>query len=69
MSSKQIIGKLERGIGLPNEKSDYFVEQPFMSTDTKETGFEKDPKKSKLASKPKIGETIIGDEGITGRIR
>ena len=54
---------------LPNEKSDYFVEQPFMSTDTKETGFEKDTKKSKLASKPKIGETIIGDDGITGRIR
>ena len=57
------------GIELPNEKSDYFVEQPLMSKNTTDTGFEKDTKKSKLASKPKIGETIMGDDGITGRIR
>jgi hypothetical protein len=52
-----------------NEKSADLVEQPFLSKNTIETGFEKDTKKSKLASKPKIGETIIGDDGITGRIR
>jgi hypothetical protein len=52
-----------------NEKSDDLVEQPLMSKGTTEAGFEKDTKKSKLASKPKIGETIIGDDGITGRIR
>jgi hypothetical protein len=40
-----------------------------MSTGTTEAGFEKDTRKSKLASKPKIGETIVGDDGITGRIR
>lgn len=57
------------GIELPNTKSVYFVEQPLMSIDTTETGFEKDTKKSKIASKPKIGETIMGDDGITGRIR
>ena len=54
---------------MPNEKSGYFVDQSLMSADTTETGFEKDTKKSKLASKPKIGETIMGDDGITGRIR
>ncbi|WP_404328169.1 hypothetical protein [Mesobacillus maritimus] len=45
------------------------VEQPLMSTATTEAGFEKNTKKEKLAAKPKIGETIIGDDGITGRIR
>jgi hypothetical protein len=52
-----------------NEKAPDLVEQPFMSTGTTEAGFEMDTKKSKLASKPKIGKTIVGDDGITGRIR
>jgi hypothetical protein len=52
-----------------SEKSPDLVEQPLMSTGTTEAGFEKDTKKSKLASRPKIGETILGDDGITGRIR
>lgn len=52
-----------------NKKAPDLVEQPLMSTGTTEAGFEKDTKKSKLASKPKIGETIVGDDGITGRIR
>jgi hypothetical protein len=52
-----------------NEDSADLVEQPLMSTGNTEAGFDKDTKKRKLASKPKIGETIIGDDGITGRIR
>jgi hypothetical protein len=45
------------------------VEQPLMSTATTEAGFDRNTKKEKLAAKPKIGDTIIGDDGITGRIR
>jgi hypothetical protein len=52
-----------------NEKALDPLDQPLMSTGTTEPGFKKDTKKSKLASKPKIGETIVGDDGITGRIR
>jgi hypothetical protein len=50
-----------------NEKPPYFVEQPLAIS--AEPGFEKQTKNSKLASKPKIGETIVGDDGITGRMR
>lgn len=50
-----------------DEKAPYFVEQPFAVS--AEPGFEKQTKNSKLASKPKIGETIVGDDGITGRMR
>lgn len=48
-----------------NEKSPDLVEQPLMSSATTAPGFEKDTKKTKLAKKPKIGETIVGE----GRIR
>lgn len=52
-----------------NEKSKDPLDQPLMSTGTDEPGFKKDTKNAKLASKPKIGETIVGDNGIEGRIR
>ena len=52
-----------------NEKAPDSVEQSFMSTGSTEDEIEKDTRKSKLASKPKVGETILGDDGITGRIR
>jgi hypothetical protein len=54
--------KVRRGDRMPkNEKAPDLVEQPLMSTGTTEAGFEKDTKKSKLVSKPKIGETIVGE--------
>lgn len=40
-----------------------------MSTGTTEAGFKKEEMKSKAVTQPKIGETIMGDDGITGRIR
>jgi hypothetical protein len=45
------------------------LDQPLMSTGTTEPGFKKDTKNAKLADKPKIGETIVGDDGINGRHR
>jgi hypothetical protein len=45
------------------------VEPPLIPTGSLEPRYEKDSKNAKLASKPKVGETIIGDDGITGRIR
>lgn len=52
-----------------NEKVTDVVEQPSMAKSSTDLGVEKQTKNAKLASKPKIGETIIGDDGITGRIR
>lgn len=52
-----------------NDEKTGTVEQPLMSTATTEAGYDRTTKKAKLAAKPKIGETIIGDDGITGRIR
>lgn len=56
----------------PNENPEG-VEQPLMSTGTTEPGFnwEKDgyQPKDRPAAQPKIGETLLGDDGITGRIR
>ncbi|MCM3570169.1 hypothetical protein [Neobacillus mesonae] len=46
-----------------NENNDEHMEQPLMSTGTTIAGFEMDVKKSKPTTKPKIGETIIGDDG------
>jgi len=44
------------------------VEQPFMSTGTPQPGFKKEEKgKKKPVNAPKIGETIMGDDGMTGR--
>jgi len=52
------------------QKTSGTVEQPFMSTATSEAGFNKNKKNdAKHTGKPKIGETIMGDDGITGRIR
>jgi hypothetical protein len=51
------------------QKTSGTVEQPFMSTATTEAGFDRNTKKAKRAAQPKIGETIMGDDGITGRIR
>ncbi|HZG73391.1 MAG TPA: hypothetical protein VEY51_17785 [Chondromyces sp.] len=47
------------------------MEQPLMSTGTVEPGFDwdKDKSKNKLAAVPKIGETLMGEDGITGQIR
>ena len=60
----------ERGDLMVNiDKNPDLVEQPLMSTGTTEPGFERNTKNAKLASKPKIGETIIGEDGITGRMR
>lgn len=52
-----------------NDKTNENLKQPLMSTGTSEAGFDRDTKGSKPVSKPKIGETILGDDGITGRIR
>lgn len=41
------------------------VEQPLMSTGTTEPGFDWNKGKTKLAAKPKIGETLIGEDGMT----
>jgi hypothetical protein len=45
------------------------MDQPLMSTGNTAQGFKADTKNSKLASPPKIGEKIVGDNGIEGRIR
>ncbi len=45
------------------------VEQSFMTTGSTVNDIEKDTRKSKLAGKPKVGGNILGDDGITGRIR
>jgi hypothetical protein len=45
------------------------MDQPLMSTGSSVPGFKADTKNSKLASRPKIGEKIVGDNGIEGRIR
>jgi hypothetical protein len=52
-----------------SEKSADLVEPSLMSTVTNDSRYEKDTKNKKLAAKPKVGETIVGDDGITGRIR
>jgi len=45
------------------------VDQPSMAKSSTDLGMEKETKNAKLASKPKIGETIVGDDGIKGRMR
>ncbi len=45
------------------------LKQPLMSTGTTEPGFDKNRNDKQKAEAPKIGETLIGDDGITGRIR
>ena len=52
-----------------NQKSYDFVDEPLISTGSTEAKLKDETKQSKLASKPKIGETIIGDDGIEGKIR
>ena len=41
------------------------VAQPLMSTGTTEPGFNWDTGKTKRAAKPKIGETLIGEDDMT----
>ncbi|MDQ0246649.1 hypothetical protein J2S09_004253 [Bacillus fengqiuensis] len=38
------------------------VEQPLMSTGTTEPGFDWDAGRTKLTAKPKIGETLVGED-------
>ncbi|MDQ6598460.1 hypothetical protein [Bacillus salipaludis] len=45
-----------------NDKVQDHIQQPLMSTGTTEPGFERDTNKSKQETKPKIGETIVGDK-------
>lgn len=52
-----------------NKKDDDSLKQPLMSTGTTEAGYKKEETKTKAVTQPKIGETIMGDDGITGRIR
>lgn len=52
-----------------NEKSPDLVEPGLMSDVTNDPRYKKDTKNQKLAGKPKVGETLLGDDGITGRIR
>ena len=47
-----------------NEKSDDLARQPLMSTGTTEPGFKKGRPESKVVSKPKIGETVMGEKGV-----
>jgi hypothetical protein len=51
-----------------NEKLTSDMEQPLMSTGTSEAGFKKENEK-RVAEVPKIGQGIMGDDGITGKIR
>jgi hypothetical protein len=51
-----------------NERDPYFVDEPLIAS-SNDGGIEKDTKNAKLASKPKIGEKIVGDDGIKGRMR
>ena len=70
LSYQQIIGTLERRDDMAqNRKNADLVEPSIMSTDAHEPRNEKDTKNAKLASKPKIEGGILGDDGITGRIR
>lgn len=41
------------------------VEQPLMTTGTTEPGFDWNTGGDKLAAKPKIGETLVGENSIT----
>ena len=67
---QQIIGTLERRDDMAqNRKNADLVEPSIMSTDAHEPRNEKDTKNAKLASKPKVEGGILGDDGITGRIR
>ncbi|WP_156324380.1 hypothetical protein [Bacillus sp. FJAT-27251] len=43
--------------------------QPLMSTGTAEPGFKKENKENRLTDIPRIGQGIMGDDGITGKIR
>jgi hypothetical protein len=52
-----------------NDKVPDSAKQSFMTTGSAVNEIEKDTRKSKLAGKPKVGGNIIGDDGITGRIR
>ena len=52
-----------------NRKNADLVEPSIMSTDAHEPRNEKDTKNAKLAIKPKVEGGILGDNGITGRIR
>ncbi|MED1467548.1 hypothetical protein [Bacillus salipaludis] len=45
-----------------NDKVQDLIQQPLMSTGTMEPGFERDSNKSKQETKPKIGETIVGEK-------
>jgi hypothetical protein len=67
----QILKCSERVNSMSNndQKTSGTVEQPLMSTATTEAGFDRNNKKKRHAVEPKIGETIMGDDGITGRIR
>ncbi|WP_078412523.1 hypothetical protein [Priestia abyssalis] len=38
------------------------VEQPLMSTGTTEPGFDWGTNRTELAAKPKIGETLVGED-------
>jgi hypothetical protein len=70
LSFLQIIGTLERRDDMAqNRKNADLVEPSIMSTDAHEPRNEKDTKNAKLASKPKVEGGILGDDGITGRIR
>lgn len=69
---KQIIRKITKGGDLSmahKENKNEVVNQPLMSTGTTEVGFSKENKQKQPTSKPKIGESLMGDNGITGRIR
>ncbi|WP_156431165.1 hypothetical protein [Bacillus sp. FJAT-29814] len=49
---------------MPNDgKKQDVVEQPLMSTGTTEPGFKVDPEKSEPVNQPKIGDTVIGNQG------
>ena len=52
-----------------NRKNADLVEPSLMSTDAHEPRNEKDAKNEKLASNPNVEDVILGDDGITGRIR
>ncbi|WP_409300822.1 hypothetical protein [Peribacillus sp. SCS-155] len=52
-----------------NKKERNLVGEPLLSTGDSEAHFKEDTKNSKLTSIPKRGETLLGEDGITGRVR
>ncbi|WP_156183124.1 hypothetical protein [Mesobacillus campisalis] len=54
---------------MTKEELTSITKQPLMSTGTTEQGFKKENKEKRITDIPRIGQGIVGDDGITGTIR